>query len=138
MRPRNELEIVGLVEFVDNISAEQIPRSPRTQPPAVDLFWVGPQKVAHGPIVRYLLFPVQHSDLVQCRSVTGGGTRGWRVGRKLMTRGRTVGANVRQQKVIVLLVLVHRHVYYIPCNKYARTRQRYSLGSRGGQVRGGG
>ena len=64
MRARNQTKVVLVIEALDDIRAKQEPGSSRRQAPAVNLVWIGPQKVAHGAFVGHFLLAVQQADFV--------------------------------------------------------------------------
>lgn len=61
----DEVQVVPLVEHGHDVAAEQIPGPARRQAPPVDLLRVGPEQIAHGPVVGHLLLPVDDADLVE-------------------------------------------------------------------------
>ena len=61
----DEVQIIPLVEHGHDVPAEQIPRAARRQTPAVDLLRVGPEQIAHGPVVGHLLLPIDDADLIE-------------------------------------------------------------------------
>ena len=64
MRPCYERQVVHVIETFYNVSPKQKPGSPRTEAPAVNLVWIGPEEVAHGTFVRDFLLSVEKPDFV--------------------------------------------------------------------------
>ena len=65
MGPRDEIEIVPLVEHGHHVPPEEVSGTPGGQPPPVDLLGVAPHQVAHGTVVRYLLLPIDDAYLIE-------------------------------------------------------------------------
>mmetsp|Transcript_28437 Transcript_28437/g.82252 ORF Transcript_28437/g.82252 Transcript_28437/m.82252 type:complete len:203 (-) Transcript_28437:253-861(-) len=61
----DEVEVVPLVEHGHDVPTEQIPGPARRQAPPVDLLRVGPEQIAHGPVVGHLLLPIDDADLIE-------------------------------------------------------------------------
>ena len=71
MRPRHERQAIIMVKSLRYILPERVARPSRRDPPATPVVGIAPQQVAHRPLVRHLLDPVQGPDVVQ--SVDAGG-----------------------------------------------------------------
>mmetsp|Transcript_16426 Transcript_16426/g.40599 ORF Transcript_16426/g.40599 Transcript_16426/m.40599 type:complete len:318 (+) Transcript_16426:882-1835(+) len=67
VRPRDQLNVVHLVEGFHHVAAEEISRAPRAEAPAVALLGIAPEQIAHGSVVGHLALPVDRADLVQIR-----------------------------------------------------------------------
>ncbi len=52
-------------EGLGDVPAEEEAGAARGEAPALDVVWVGPEEVAHGPVVRDFLFAVDCADLVR-------------------------------------------------------------------------
>ena len=59
------VEPVDVIELFDDVTAEQVACTARAESPAFDVLWVAPQQVAHGALVRHLLFAVDDAYLVE-------------------------------------------------------------------------
>mmetsp|Transcript_3559 Transcript_3559/g.6806 ORF Transcript_3559/g.6806 Transcript_3559/m.6806 type:complete len:278 (+) Transcript_3559:505-1338(+) len=64
MRARDQLDCVCRVELRNHVAAEEVAGAARAEAPAVNILRVGPHEVAHRPLVRRLLQPVEVLDLV--------------------------------------------------------------------------
>ena len=64
MRPRNQGEIIVMVEVPHDVRAEEEARAAGREAPAFDFVGVGPQEVAHGAFVGDFLFAVDEPDFV--------------------------------------------------------------------------
>lgn len=64
MRAAYEIDAVRVVELRDHVGAEQVAGAARAHAPADDLLRVGPEQVAHGTLVRHLLFAIDRPDLI--------------------------------------------------------------------------
>lgn len=62
---RDEREAVGVVEGLGDVEPERVAGAARADPPAAAVVGVGPQQVAHGPLVRHLLDAVELADVVE-------------------------------------------------------------------------
>ena len=71
MSPSNKRQAVVVVESLRDVLTEGITGTTRGYSPSAPVVWVGPQKVAHGSLVRHLLDPVECADVVEC--VDAGG-----------------------------------------------------------------
>mmetsp|Transcript_7045 Transcript_7045/g.18173 ORF Transcript_7045/g.18173 Transcript_7045/m.18173 type:complete len:311 (+) Transcript_7045:154-1086(+) len=67
VRPGDEGQPVDVVELLADVPTKQITRPSGTETPAGNFLWVAPQQVAHGPLVRHLLLPVDAPDLIDRR-----------------------------------------------------------------------
>lgn len=56
---------VGLIERLYDISPEEVAGAAWGDGPALNLFWVRPEQIAHGAIMRHLNLAVNGADLVQ-------------------------------------------------------------------------
>mmetsp|Transcript_111600 Transcript_111600/g.326405 ORF Transcript_111600/g.326405 Transcript_111600/m.326405 type:complete len:216 (-) Transcript_111600:149-796(-) len=65
MSSGNEVNAVGLVELLHDVSAEEVAGTARRQAPALEVLGVRPHEVAHRPVVRDLLLAVDAADVVQ-------------------------------------------------------------------------
>ena len=52
--PTDHLDVVGGVELGDHVWAEEVASPSRWHAPTLVILRVGPQQVAHGPVVRHL------------------------------------------------------------------------------------
>lgn len=65
MGPTNVVNIICVIERRYNTSTKQKACTPGTQtPPLNNIFWIRPQEVTHGTIMRHFLFPVYCSNLI--------------------------------------------------------------------------
>eukprot|EP00567_Pseudictyota_dubia_P007413 CAMPEP_0197436974 /NCGR_PEP_ID=MMETSP1175-20131217/4295_1 /TAXON_ID=1003142 /ORGANISM="Triceratium dubium, Strain CCMP147" /LENGTH=357 /DNA_ID=CAMNT_0042966381 /DNA_START=566 /DNA_END=1640 /DNA_ORIENTATION=- len=65
MRPRDEIQVVPLVEHGNDVPTKEVTGTTRAKAPTLDLLRVGPHEVTHRPVVGNLLLPIDDSDLVQ-------------------------------------------------------------------------
>lgn len=65
MGARNERETVVVVERLRDVLAERVSGTSGRNSPAAPVVGVGPEQVAHGTLVRHLLYPVQRANVVQ-------------------------------------------------------------------------
>jgi len=65
VRPRDEFEIIRVVELLRNVLPEGIASASRRNAPPAAIVRVRPKQVADGPFVGHLLHAVQLPDLVQ-------------------------------------------------------------------------
>lgn len=65
MRTGNQRQAVVVVEGFRNVLAESVTGTTRRDSPAAAVVGVGPEEIAHGPLMRYLLDAVQGSDVVE-------------------------------------------------------------------------
>ena len=66
----NEIYVILMVEFVNNVSTKEISSTSRADTPSADVIGVAPHKVTHGSIVRHFLLTVEATDFIQ--GVDGG------------------------------------------------------------------
>ena len=64
MGSADEAEIVLVVETFDNVGAEEESSTSRRKAPAVDLVWIGPEKITHSAFMWDLLLAVKQPNLV--------------------------------------------------------------------------
>ncbi len=67
MGSNDEVDSIEHTEVVDDSMAEYPAGASGIPFPCIDVFWIGPHEVRHGPFVWDLLFPVDESHLVDCR-----------------------------------------------------------------------
>ena len=65
MGTRDEGEAVVVVERFRDVLAEGVAGPSRRDAPAAPIVRVGPEQVAHGPLVRHLLHAVEGADVVE-------------------------------------------------------------------------
>ena len=65
MRAGNHLQFVSVVKLLADIVAESVPSTAGGDAPSSAVIGVGPQQIAHGTLVGYLLDAVQLADVVQ-------------------------------------------------------------------------
>ena len=65
MRARDAGDAIGAAKRGGDVAPEHVPRAARGQPPPGHVLGVGPEQVAHGPLVRHLLLAVQGAHGVQ-------------------------------------------------------------------------
>lgn len=61
----NHVDIVRAVELGDHVRAKEIASAARRHAPASLVLRIAPKQVAHGPVVRHLLLPVDAANLVE-------------------------------------------------------------------------
>ena len=64
MSPRDQGEVVVVVEVSDDVGSKEKSGSAGGETPAFDLVGVGPEEVAHGAFVGDFLFAVDEADFV--------------------------------------------------------------------------
>lgn len=64
MRPRYQLQTVDVVELGRHLAAKEPARPARTHRPRVNVLGIRPHEIAKGALVRDLLRPGDHPDLV--------------------------------------------------------------------------
>lgn len=58
-------QIVLMVKFFDDVSAEDVAGAPERESPSLDVLGIRPEQVTHGSFVRNFAFPVDGSQLVE-------------------------------------------------------------------------
>ena len=54
-----------MIKRLADVLPERVPGSSRADAPSTPIIRIRPQQVAHGPLVRHLLYPVQRADVIQ-------------------------------------------------------------------------
>ena len=65
MGSRHQRQSVVVVEGLRDVLAERVSRASRRYAPSAPVIRVGPEQVAHGPLVRHLLYAVERPDVVE-------------------------------------------------------------------------
>lgn len=65
MSSRNQVDSILSVEFLDDLTTEEVTSATRRHHPSGDIIGVTPHQVAHGTVVRNLLFTVDLADFIQ-------------------------------------------------------------------------
>ena len=65
MRSRHQGEPVVVVESFRDILSKGVSSTTRRDTPAAAVIGVGPEQVAHGALVRHLLYPIESPDVVE-------------------------------------------------------------------------
>ena len=60
----DEAQIVLVVEVFNYVGAEEETSTAGGEAPAVNVVWIGPEKIAHGAFVGHFLLAVDESDFV--------------------------------------------------------------------------
>ena len=55
-----------MIERLANILPKRVPGPSRTNTPSTPIVGVTPQQIAHGPLVRHFLDPIQRPNVIQC------------------------------------------------------------------------
>lgn len=58
MRPSNKVQAIDVGELLGDILTERVTRSSRRDTPATPVIGIRPHKVAHGALMRHLLYSV--------------------------------------------------------------------------------
>lgn len=61
----NQVNIILMIKFVDNVTTEQVAGSTRTDTPSGDVIRVAPHQITHGTIMRNFLLAVETTDLIK-------------------------------------------------------------------------
>src|SRR3954467_2908948 len=65
MRTRDKRETIVMVERLADVLTECVTSSSGAYSPSATVVWVGPKQIAHGTLVRHLLYPVQSTDVIK-------------------------------------------------------------------------
>ena len=65
MSARDQSEAITVIKSLGNVLSKSVSSTPRRDTPAAPVVGVGPEQVAHGPLVRHLLKTVQSANVVQ-------------------------------------------------------------------------
>lgn len=71
MSSGNQRQAVVMIESFRDVLPESVPSSSWRYPPSTPVVWVGPEKVAHRPLVRNLLYTVERFDVIQSIDTRG-------------------------------------------------------------------
>jgi hypothetical protein len=67
MSPRNETQIVLSIEFLNYICTKEITSTSSTDLPAKSVsIRITPHEVAHWPVLRHFLLPIECPNLIKC------------------------------------------------------------------------
>ena len=62
----NQIETIYFAEFVDHLGSKQPTGASRRYGPRVYIFWIGPDQIAEGALVRYFLISFDDAYLIEC------------------------------------------------------------------------
>jgi hypothetical protein len=65
MSSRNQRQPIVVVERLGDVLAKCVPSSSRGDPPSASVVGVGPEEIAHGALVRHLLYAIERSNVIQ-------------------------------------------------------------------------
>lgn len=65
MRSGYHLQVISVIELLSDVLAEGVTRPSRVHSPACTVVRVGPEQVAHRPLVRHLLESLKRANIVQ-------------------------------------------------------------------------
>ena len=65
MSARDQSEAITVIKSLGNVLSKSVSSTPRRDAPAAPIVGIGPEQVAHGPLVRHLLKTVQSANVVQ-------------------------------------------------------------------------
>ena len=65
MRPRDQRDVIDVIELLDNVGAKEEARATGRETPSRDLVRIAPEQVAHCAFMRDFLFAIDEANLVK-------------------------------------------------------------------------
>ena len=65
MSSRNEIYVILMVKFVNDVTSEKISGSSWAHTPPTGIIGIAPHQIAHGTVMSYFLLAVKATNLIQ-------------------------------------------------------------------------